>query len=281
IEDDQNLAKLLKLEINKALYQKLAADELEIPAEGIDYTGFIRNAGLYMVGTLGNQIEDYYYAYAGRTSWRIIAGTEFVDDVFPGWSVQTTGSVHAAVGPNGIDGGSYAEPGYAKAGGIAADWSSSYTLKQTVIDLPNGVYTLGVKFGAGEENKEKQHVIANGDTLIADKGQNAVDNFWENIVVTDNKLDLTALHTGCNAWSRLDDWSLTLISVDPVDYAAEIAKIDAEIAEIKTKVAPVESDADVKYYNLGGIGTSQPEGVSIRVTTGKNGARKVEKILVK
>ena len=281
IEDDQNLAKLLKLEINKALYQKLAADELEIPAEGIDYTGFIRNAGLYMVGTLGNQIEDYYYAYAGRTSWRIIAGTEFVDDVFPGWSVQTTGSVHAAVGPNGIDGGSYAEPGYAKAGGIAADWSSSYTLKQTVIDLPNGVYTLGVKFGAGEENKEKQHVIANGDTLIADKGQNAVDNFWENIVVTDNKLDLTALHTGCNAWSRLDDWSLTLISVDPVDYAAEIAKIDAEIAEVKTKVAPVESDADVKYYNLGGIGTSQPEGVSIRVTTGKNGARKVEKILVK
>ena len=235
-----------------------------------------------MVGTLDNQIERYYYSYASRYSWRIIANNEFVDEVFPGWSVQTTGSVHAAVGPNGIDGGGYAEPGYAKEGGIAADWSSSYTLKQTVIDLPNGVYTLGVKFGAGEDNITKQHVVANGDTLSVDKGQNAVDNTWENIVVTDNKLDLTAVHTGCNAWSRLDDWSLTLISVDPAtDYAAEIAKIDAEIAELMTNVAPVESDADVKFYNLGGIATERPEGISIRVTTGKNGARKVEKVLVK
>ena len=281
IEDDQNLAKLLKLEINKALYQKLAADELEIPAEGIDYTGFIRNAGLYMVGTLGNQIEDYWYAYASRTSWRIKTDKEY-DDVFPGWSVKTTGSVHAAYGPNGLDGGGYVdEPGYAREGGLAADWTSSYTLKQTVVDLPNGTYTLSLNFGGGENNKNNQHVLANGDTLAVSNSQNAELNTWENIVVTDNKLDLSAVHTGCNAWSRLDNWSLTLISVDPVDYAAEIAKIDAEIAEVKTKVAPVESDADVKYYNLGGIGTSQPEGISIRVTTGKNGARKVEKILVK
>ena len=281
IEDDQNLAKLLKLEINKAIY-KMLADAEDIPEGGIDYSGFIQNAGLYMVGTLDDQIERYYYSYASRYSWRIKTDKEYVEDVFPGWSVKTTGSVHAAVGPNGIDGGGYAEPGYAKEGGIAADWSSSYTLKQTVIDLPNGVYTLGVKFGAGEDNITKQHVVANGDTLSVDKGQNAVDNTWENIVVTDNKLDLTAVHTGCNAWSRLDDWSLTLISVDPAtDYAAEIAKIDAEIAELMTNVAPVESDADVKFYNLGGIATERPEGISIRVTTGKNGARKVEKVLVK
>ena len=280
IEDDQNLAKLLKLEVKKALYQMLA-DAEEIPAEGIDFSGFIRNAGLYMVGTLGNQIEDYYYAYAGRTSWRIKANNEYVDDVFPGWSVQTTGSVHAAYGPNGLDGGGYAEPGYAKQGGIAADWSSSYTLKQTVTDLPNGTYTLGVKFGAGENNIAKQHVIANGDTLAVDKGQNAVDNTWENIVVTDGVLDLTAVHTGCNAWSRLDDWSLILISVDPIDYAAEIANINAEIEDVKTSVAPIESAADVKYYNLNGVRTAQPDGISIKVTTGKNGARKVEKILVK
>ena len=282
IDDDQNLARLLKLEINKALYQQLAADELEIPAEGIDYSGFITNATLYMVGTLGNQIQDYWYSYSGRTNWRIVAGNEYVDEVFPGWSILTSGSVHAAYGINGIDGGGYAEPGYAKAGGIAADWSSSYTLKQTVIDLPNGVYTLGVNFGAGENNATRQYVIANNDTLAVSSDQGAVANTWENIVVTDNKLDLTAFHTGCNAWSRLDNWSLTLISVDPTtDYAAELAKIDGEIAEIMTNVAPVESDADVKFYNLGGIATEQPEGISIRVTTGKNGARKVEKVLVK
>ena len=148
-------------------------------------------------------------------------------------------------------------------------------------DLPNGVYTLSVNFGAGENNKEKQHVLANGDTLAVASDQGAVNNTWENIIVKDNVLDLTAVHTGCNAWSRLDDWSLTLISVDPIDYAAEIAKIDGEIAEVETTVAPVESAADVKYYNLSGVRTAQPEGISIRVTTGKNGARKVEKVLVK
>ena len=280
ISDDQNLAKLLKLEINKALYQMLSED-IEIPEGGIDYTGFITNPGLYMVGTLGDQIEDYYYAYAGRTNWRVKAGNEYVDEVFPGWSIKSTGSVHVAVGINGNDGGGYAAPGYAKAGGIAADWSSSFTLKQTVTDLPNGVYTLSVNFGAGENNKEKQHVLANGDTLAVASDQGAVNNTWENIIVKDNVLDLTAVHTGCNAWSRLDDWSLTLISVDPIDYAAEIAKIDGEIAEVETTVAPVESAADVKYYNLSGVRTAQPEGISIRVTTGKNGARKVEKVLVK
>ena len=117
--------------------------------------------------------------------------------------------------------------------------------------------------------------------MPVDKGQNAVDNTWENIVVTDGVLDLTAVHTGCNAWSRLDDWSLILISVDPIDYAAEIANINAEIEDVKTSVAPVESAADVKYYNLNGVRTAQPDGISIKVTTGKNGARKVEKILVK
>ena len=280
ISDDQNLAKLLKLEINKALYQMLSED-IEIPEGGIDYTGFITNPGLYMVGTLDNQIEQYWYSYSSRNNWRVKAGNEYVDEVFPGWSIKSTGSVHAAYGINGIDGGGYAAPGYAKAGGIAADWSSSFTLKQTVTDLPNGVYTLSVNFGAGENNKEKQHVLANGDTLAVASDQGAVNNTWENIIVTDGVLDLTAVHTGCNAWSRLDDWSLTLISVDPIDYAAEIAKIDGEIAEVETTVAPVESAADVKYYNLSGVRTAQPEGISIRVTTGKNGARKVEKVLVK
>ncbi|MBP5646495.1 MAG: hypothetical protein J6X21_03735, partial [Bacteroidaceae bacterium] len=280
ISDDQNLAKLLKLEINKALYQMLSED-IEIPEGGIDYTGFITNPGLYMVGTLDNQIEQYWYSYSSRNNWRVKAGNEYVDEVFPGWSIKSTGSVHAAYGINGIDGGGYAAPGYAKAGGIAADWSSSFTLKQTVTDLPNGVYTLSVNFGAGENNKEKQHVLANGDTLAVASDQGAVNNTWENIIVKDNVLDLTAVHTGCNAWSRLDDWSLTLISVDPIDYAAEIAKIDGEIAEVETTVAPVESAADVKYYNLSGVRTAQPEGISIRVTTGKNGARKVEKVLVK
>ncbi|MBR5930074.1 MAG: hypothetical protein IKZ93_08840, partial [Prevotella sp.] len=277
IEDDQLLAKVLKLEVLKALYTKLAADE---DVEGADFTGFIQNAGLYMIGNLDNQIESYYYAYAGRTNWRIKTDKDY-DDVYPGWNIKTTGSVHAAYGINGLDGGGYAEPGFAKEGGIAADWSSSFTLKQTVTDLPNGVYTLGVKYGAGEDNKEKQHVVANGDTLAVASGQSATDNTWENIIVKDNTLDLTAVHTGCSAWSRLDDWSLTLVSVDPIDYAAEISKIDAEIAEALTSVAPIESAADVRYYNLNGVRTAQPDGITIKVTTGKNGARKVEKVLVK
>ena len=184
-----------------ALYQMLA-DAEEIPAEGIDFSGFIQNAGLYMEGVLDNQIEQYWYSYSSRNNWRIKAGTEYTD-VYPGWSILTSGSVHAAFGINGIDGGGYVdEAGYAREGAIAADWSSNYTLKQTVTDLPNGTYTLGVRFGAGENNIAKQHVIANGDTLAVASGQDMTDNIWENIVVTDGVLDLTAVHTGCNAWSK-------------------------------------------------------------------------------
>lgn len=271
-EDNQKLAKILKLNATKALYGKLANG----PIDTLDVTGFITNPTLYFTGVLGKEIKQEWYQYASCNRYVLNNGVEFTT-VFPGWTIiSSTGSVACGYGDTrepadaDPDHGGYVEEGFASEGHIGADWSSNFNLKQTATELPNGVFTLTVNFGGGESNKANQYLTANGDTVAADGGQYETLVALEGVKVTDQTMAIEMNHKGCNAWSRADNFGLKLTgALEGFDYAAAIADIEKQIAEATDGVQALEATDDVEYYNLNGVRLSAPEkGVMIRVNNG-------------
>lgn len=167
------------------------------------------------------------------------------------------------------EGGYYVEPGFAIDGAVWADWTSQFTLTQTATDLPNGVYTLVANFGGGEDNIANQYVTANGDTVAAGSAQDPNPVYLEGIKVTENKMDIKANHQGCNAWARLNEFSMSFTgAIEGFDYGTEAAKMDEKINEALTVVDAAEVDAaDAKFYNFNGI--EAKEGLLIKVQNGK------------
>lgn len=265
--DNQELAKVLKLYATKAIYEKIAADGA---IDTLDATGFLTNAKLYATGQLGKEIVEEFYQYSQYNRYHIVTGKEFTT-VLPGWTISSSaGSVMCGTHPDrGYEGGYYVEPGFAIDGAVWADWTSQFTLTQTATNLPNGVYTLAANFGGGEDNIANQYVTANGDSVAAATGQNPDPVYLEGIKVTENKMDIKANHQGCNAWARLNEFSMQFTgAVEGFDYAAEAAKMDEKINEALTVVDAAEVDAaDAKFYNFNGI--EAKEGLLIKVQNGK------------
>lgn len=272
--DDQGLAELLKLEATKALYTQIAGGTLALDSVGIDLTGFIANPALYTTALLDKEVEYYYYQWGDpHDKWRVkYTSDEGTNTVFPGWNlVNKGGNLHVASGPWGggnADQGYYAKAeGYAVAGHLAADWSTDFKLSQTVENLPAGIYTLGVEFGGGENNIARQNLIANNDTVAADAGQYQAAIAVDSVVIADGALNIEANHGSGNYWSRLDNFSLFYKgTLSDFDYAGAIAGIEDQI----TKVAPMESENAVKFYDLNGMEIAAPSKgrISIRVSNG-------------
>ncbi|MBO4499600.1 MAG: hypothetical protein J5732_05030 [Bacteroidaceae bacterium] len=273
VSDDQDLAQILKLEATKALYTQIVAGSTDT----VDVTGFITNPTLYTTALLDKDVQYYYYNWGDpHDKWRVIYTTDDgTNSIFPGWNlVNKSGNLHVANGPwgggNG-DQGYYAKAeGFAVAGHLAADWSTDFRLTQTVEDLPAGIYSLGVNYGGGENNKAKQCLIADNfvkaDSVAADPGQYQAPISVDSVVIG-SSMKITAVHTGGNFWSRLDNFSLKFTGkLDNYNYVMAIAGLEEEI----TKVAPLESDQSVKFYDMNGIEIPAPEKgrISIRVSNG-------------
>ena len=269
LEDDQSVANLYQLAIKARLSEMIANEELE---EEIDLTPFIRNASFYTTYSPSNRIHNN-------------------EDPLPGWTVLS-GSNNDYLRDRSNNGADVyaAQPGSAKNSGIALDWNSAVKMTQTVKNLPAGKYTFSFYQNAwGEltasstaggfifiQKDENGETVADTITMYSG-GTGEVTLFGGEVELL---LDLTTRST----WGFFDDLSITL--VEPIagyDYAAAAAAATEalEDAKIETGIAPLMEAADVKYYNLGGMSTSQPDGVTIKITTGKNGVRQIEKILVK
>lgn len=292
--DNAALVAALKLAIKAKLYQMIAEGE-DIPAD-LDLSGFITNPGLYCTATIAEHMSQYTYTYVtpNQQRWKVKKGT--YTNVYPGWSF-VSGGANVHVGDEArywID----ASPVFD--GWVSADWSSSFSMSQTVNELPLGIYSIGVAYSNAKANAGcNLMVFTDGEdttyidtVLMSTGGQDYLDTpntITEDMAVSTGTVQINLNHASINGWARVDNFALTFKAAfeTGVDYAALAAELNtaaaAAITDVVTGVESVTvSGSSVEYYNLNGIRLAAPQkGINIRVTTGADGKRVSEKILVK
>ena len=292
ISDDQDLAAIYKQAIKIALYQMIADGDFKENDE-IDLTGFIRNFNLYGAAILDEDVEHYNYQWGTpHDRWRMIANHESTD-AFPGWTTTAAGgNVH--VGSEAIDWNSPKAPVYEAY--IGSDWSSAVTIKQTLADLPAGLYQLGAGFNFDQDaGKDKSKLYAINDTVTyqnvitysskSSEVPSAANQFVDSIKVADGDVVVIGAEIGSyNSWTRLDNFELKFIGKDAdFNYAAAIDAEKAKLATLLTFVEAAGQDASVSYYGIDGVPVAAPKAgaITIKVTDLGGGKLQVEKILVK
>ena len=294
--DNAGLVDALKLAIKAKMYEMIDAGTL--PSD-LDLSGFIKNPGLYGMGVIGVDVEYYNYTYGGaKDRWRAKKGT--YTNVYPGWSIKVEGgNVHFAYEQRNWNGAAAVYDGY-----VAADWNSGFSMTQTVEDLPLGKYSIGVAYNNDNNGKTDAKYKDNTlivstpgvdtvyrDTVIAVDGDGVynptANMFSDDMSVSTGSVTISLNHASGEGWARVDNFGLTFKeSIDGVDYAALIADLNTQAAaainEVVTGVESVTVSGSVEYYNLNGIRLAAPQkGINIKVTTGADGKRVSEKILVK
>ncbi len=292
ISDDQDLAAIYKQAIKIALYQMIADGDFKENDE-IDLTGFIRNFNLYGAAILDEDVEHYNYQWGTpHDRWRLIAKHESTT-AFPGWTTTAAGgNVH--VGSEAIDWNSPKAPVYEAY--IGSDWSSAVTIKQTLADLPAGLYQLGAGFNFDQDaGKDKSKLYAINDTVTyqnvitysskSSEVPSAANQFVDSIKVADGDVVVIGAEIGSyNSWTRLDNFELKFIGKDAdFNYAAAIDAEKAKLATLLTFVEAAGQDASVSYYGIDGVPVAAPKAgaITIKVTDLGGGKLQVEKILVK
>ena len=292
ISDDQDLAAIYKQAIKIALYQMIADGDFKENDE-IDLTGFIRNFNLYGAAILDEDVEHYNYQWGTpHDRWRMIAKHESTT-AFPGWTTTAAGgNVH--VGSEAIDWNSPKAPVYEAY--IGSDWSSAVTIKQTLADLPAGLYQLGAGFNFDQDaGKDKSNIYAINDTVTyktvitysskSSEVPTAANQFVDSIKVAAGDTVVIGVEVGSyNSWTRVDNFELKFIGKDAeFNYAAAIDAEKAKLATLLTFVEAAGQDASVSYYGIDGVPVAAPKAgaITIKVTDLGGGKLQVEKILVK
>lgn len=291
--DNEALVAALKLAIKAKLYQMIANGE-EIPAD-LDLSGFITNPGLYCTATIAEHMSQYTYTYVtpNQQRWKVKKGT--YTNVYPGWSF-VSGGANVHVGDEArywID----ASPVFD--GWVSADWNSSFSMSQTVNELPLGIYSIGVAYSNAKANAGcNLMVFTDGEdttyidtVLMSTGGQNYLatpNTITEDMAVSTGTVKINLNHASIGGWARVDNFALTFKGAfeTGVEYATLAAELNtaaaAAITDVVTGVQSITVSGSVKYYNLNGIRLTAPQkGINIRVTTGADGKRVSEKILVK
>ncbi|MBR4810883.1 MAG: hypothetical protein IK039_03880 [Bacteroidaceae bacterium] len=293
--DDAELATILKAAIAQAVYEKAAAKDKVV--DSLVMTPFIKNYFLYSVAKVGDNLEHFSYSYgAPADRWRLKGDKDYVNTVFPGWTVRSTKSWGTSTNVHiGSEGRGWNDPdpknnGDANAAPIfdaslSVDWNSSVTLTQTVEGLPVGEYDLGVNIQSGVTNS---HLIATVGGKDIDynlpKNGGKENLFNDSIAITDGKLGIKFTIGSASGWSYADDFQLIYRPLKDFDYAAAAVEQKAKVEELITVVNAAELKvANVELFTIGGMKIDAPKAgqVIIRKTTQANGKIVVDKVLVK
>lgn len=291
--DNADLVEALKLAVKAKMYNMIANSE-ELPVD-LDLSGFITNPGLYCQAVV-DVVEYYSYQWGEpKDRWKLKKGT--YTDVYPGWTFYSNGgNVHV-----GYEGRNWTNASPVFDGYVAADWSSAFNMNQTVEDLPLGSYSIGLVFTNSVSNASSNFIVStpgqdtvyNDTVLVVASSQDYTEtpNIFTNndIAVTQGTVTMKVNHPDLNGWARVDNFTMLYKAAieTGVDYAALATQLNTAaataISEVVTGVESVTvSGSSVEYYNLNGIRLAAPQkGINIKVTTGANGKRVSEKILVK
>ncbi len=304
-DEDLGLENVYKQAIKVAILKKIVAEQ---SVENIDLTGFIRNFNLYITAKIADRVssqcpapwgasqdplkttEDGLYNIMNVTHqynkvpiWVVICDND-ITDLYPGWTIKSTYTGNAMVTPDD-DAYSHFKAGQAIFDGqVAMDWNSKAELSTVVEDLPAGLYKVGFDLKKNTNDATKLTVTADGVSKSIScaknaSGKQAVDS----VMVTDGSLDIYLNLQSGDGWSIADDFTLNFINKVGYDYAADLAAEEQKLSEMITFVDAFGADAAVEYIGLDGRMMTAPKAgqVSIKVTRKADGARVIEKVLVK
>ncbi len=282
-EDDQNLANAMKAAIKYTIYKKIAEGELDLSADSLDVTPFITNYNLYTTASDGVDMEKFYYSYsAPNDRWRVKTGK--FETIFPGWTVQGKGG-NFHIGSETLNWKSEEKAPVFDAY-IGLDWNSSCVVTGTVDGLPIGKYSIGI--GANAQKDGSMLIATVGEVsdtaLVAAASSDlpsSANTFVYGVELTEGQVALNYTASTGSGWSRVDNFAAILTGVVDVDYSALVDAAKAAAIEELNGVDAIDEVSSVKYYNINGVQTAQPKGVTIKVTTGKNGKVNAQKVLVK
>ena len=279
-EDNQKLANVYKLAIKAQLETMMAAGEFE-GISPLSMGSFIQNTQLY-TGIKGYSTPDYQgNPHNGANAVKL--SDQKGDDkakFLPGWTVEASGgNVYTY---------NHAVSAIASEAELAIDWNSNITMSQELTNLPAGVYSFEIAYradGASSLTGEVVFIQEGVDTTYTDTLSMAegADKFVQFNYYGGN-LSVKARFNNTSTWSyydALDGLSL----VEPLadfDYASAAAASQAALGEAYTGVNAIVTPSKVEFYNLNGMQVTEPnKGVNIRISTGANGQRIIEKVLIK
>ncbi|GEM_PF-1013553 len=281
--DDQDLAALLKEVLKYRVYELLADEGYD--GTRLNLTPFITNYNMYLTAKIGVEVEQFYYNWgAPNDRWRLKSGV--FTTVYPGWTLNgKSGNVHVCNETQNWNDKAEIVDGY-----IAFDWNSSFELGQTVTGLPEGLYSIGVGFNNNLENSIMigQADDNTPDTVSVAKGSQdypaAANAFVDSLEVSD-AITVKLVISGGSSWGRIDNWELYLDGKsETADYAALAAAQKQAAIEQATFVPSIRTTAPVsyRYFTVDGVETdASNNGILIRVSTGADGRRTVEKVIVR
>ena len=273
-EDNQKLAGVYQLAIKGAIEGLYADGSLE---QSVDMTNFIQNAGFYTTATDKNLVNK--------------------SNQLPGWSIANvngaySGSEYNPAGNVLADAANPVKDTY-----IAMNWNSSVTVSQELANLPAGMYTLDMCYvteGAYKGYTLVEQFDADDNKIQSDTLYFVESGSWNNHSVIENNQSLdsiaisgvkTKISIVCSTekWGLFDNIKLTLNEpLADYNYEAAAAASAAAMGEAYTGVNAIVAPSKVEFYNLNGMQVTEPnKGVNIRISTGANGQRVIEKVLVK
>ena len=281
--DDQDLAALLKEVLKYRVYELLADEGYD--GTRLNLTPFITNYNMYLTAKIGVEVEQFYYNWgAPNDRWRLKSGV--FTTVYPGWTLNgKSGNVHVCNETQNWNDKAEIVDGY-----IAFDWNSSFELGQTVTGLPEGLYSIGVGFNNNLENSIMigQADDNTPDTVSVAKGSQdypAVANAFVDSLEVSDAITVKLVISGGSSWGRIDNWELYLDGKsETADYAALAAAQKQAAIEQATFVPSIRTTAPVsyRYFTVDGVETdASNNGILIRVSTGADGRRTVEKVIVR
>ncbi len=270
VEDNQALANVYQLAIKAALEAMMADGGID--EAGMDMSMFIQNNNLYTAATNQKVAEN--------------------EDPLPGWEVSNVRG-NAYFGLPWNNQAANAEKPVVNTW-LGLDWNSGVTMSQTLNNLPAGLYTIECGFSSKtpQGNLLIEQFDANGelvqsDTCVWEAGSELMGEANLNQAFQFEAQGITTVITAdafsSGSWGGFDKWALTLNEpLKGVDYAAAAVATTDALNNAYTGVGSVAAPSKVQFYNLNGMQVAEPnKGVNIRISTGANGQRTVEKVLVK
>lgn len=315
LTDDQEIAKALKLRVTKAIYDKLANNEdlfnildealMENVEDSIDLSGFIQNANFYtteldasknltnaanLPGWTVKTIRGSVGLEWGWTAWNASQYNPINDQfIIAGWNCEWDLSQVVTDLPVGkytfvagtMDSG-FRDTNDEKNAALETRDHWTVTGNRNNEDFTGEIFSY-IWWQSGEKRDSVHYNVSN------------IGQYYELTDCASKRFDVAAAGEGqtgeatigsCaisyNASAAVDKFRLYMVGKDDTfDYAAAAQKLNEVITEVVEVAAPEGEPVSVSYYDLSGKKVSQPNGITIKVDTYKNGFMKVSKVLVK
>ncbi len=283
---DAQLISLLKKVVSAGLYAKLEGG-VDLPTN--NFSAFMVNSKFQT-----NATKDKH----GNLIALNLDDPKIYGDLIGGWTVAAYkhGGDAATAAKNLCINGMYGSGGNMAESLDApvdvyfgCDWNVDIEVSQVVTGLPQAKYQIGIGANASEAKLDKNHSLyarsLNGGSSIDELvgfnnggagGVRDANVFAEGVLSGDY---LIGFHNvACNGWGDMSRWSLKVTgNDDDANYTMLKESAEQELDNEVTGFAKLLVNGIVKFFNLSGTQTQNPDGLFIEVDAEGNASLKFNK----